>query len=169
MIERVRPLLGRTGLLYTGDCKMAALETRAAIAARGDFYLTSLPMTGATKDQFEHLGRGCRQWRAARRVGRDPHRRGHCSGPVTSSPATRRPPSMASSETWTERVQVIRSDSLAETQTRALERRLEKAEAAVRALTPPPGPGRAQFTTGWELERAVAAVLAEHEVTGCWR
>ena len=33
-------------------------------------------------------------------------------------------------------------------------------------MTPPPGPGRAQFTTGWELERAVAAVLAEHEVTG---
>ena len=59
---------------------------------------------------------------------------------------------------------MIRSDSLAETQTRALERRLEKAEAAVRALTPPPGPGRVQFTTGWELERAVAAVLAEHEV-----
>ena len=61
---------------------------------------------------------------------------------------------------------MIRSDSLAETQARALQRRLEKAEAAVRALTPPPGPGRVQFTTGWELERAVAAVLAEHEVTG---
>ena len=50
IIERVRTLLGRTGLLYTGDCKMAALETRAAIAARGDFYLTPLPLTGATKD-----------------------------------------------------------------------------------------------------------------------
>jgi transposase len=52
MIERVRTLLGRTGLLYTGDCKIAALETRAAIAARGDFYLMPLPLTGATKDQF---------------------------------------------------------------------------------------------------------------------
>src|SRR5439155_18935582 len=68
--------------------------------------------------------------------------------------------------TWTERVQVIRSDSLAQTQARALQRRLEKAEAAVRALTPPPGPGRVQFRTGWELGRAVATVLAEHEVTG---
>ena len=27
----------------------------------------------------------------------------------------------------------------------------------MRGLTPPPGPGRTQFTTGWELERAVAA------------
>jgi transposase len=66
---------------------------------------------------------------------------------------------------WKERVQVIRSDSLAEAQARTLERRLEKAAAAVRALTPPPGRGKVQFTTGWELERAVAATLAEHEVT----
>jgi transposase len=68
--------------------------------------------------------------------------------------------------TWTERVQVVRSDALAEAQARALERRLETAEAAVRALTPPPGRGKVQFTAGWELERAVAAVLAEHEVAG---
>src|SRR5262249_57768145 len=56
-------------------------------------------------------------------------------------------------QTWKERVQVFRSDSLVKTQTRALERRLERAEAAVRALTPPGGPGRVQFTTGWELGR----------------
>src|SRR5262249_10724317 len=52
IIERVRTLLGRSGLLYAGDCKMAALETRGAIAARGDFSLTPLPMTGETKDDF---------------------------------------------------------------------------------------------------------------------
>ena len=68
--------------------------------------------------------------------------------------------------TWTERVQIIRSEAAAQSQAAALERRLEKAEAAVRGLTPPPGPGRTQFTTGWELERAIAAVLAEHEVEG---
>jgi transposase len=165
MIERVRPLLGRTGLLYTGDCKMAALETRAAIAARGDFYLTSLPMTGATKDQFdtwvEDAVRGTRRAElVAIRIGEDTLGTGY--------EFTREQTATLDGieRTWTERVQVIRSDSLAETQARALSRRLEKAEAAVRALTPPPGPGRVQFTTGWELERAVAAVLAEHEVMG---
>ena len=164
MIERVRPLLGRTGLLYTGDCKMAALETRAAIAARGDFYLTSLPMTGATKDQFdtwvEDAVSGARRAElVAIRIGEDTLGTGYefTRDQTATLDGIER--------TWTERVQVIRSDSLAETQTRALKRRLEKAEAAVRALTPPPGPGRVQFTTGWELERAVAAVLAEHEVT----
>jgi hypothetical protein len=40
-------------LLYTGDCKMAALGTRATIQARGDLYLTRLPLTGATKVQFD--------------------------------------------------------------------------------------------------------------------
>jgi transposase len=164
IIERVRTILGRTGLLYAGDCKMAALETRGAIAARGDFYLTPLPLTGATKDDLtitwvEDVVSGPRRAELVPvGVGDDQLGIGYefdrqqtaCIAEVE--------------QTWTERVQVIRSQSLAQTQARALGRRLEKAEAAVRALTPPVGPGRAQFTTGWELERAVQAALAEHEI-----
>src|SRR5262245_51349910 len=33
-------------------------------------------------------------------------------------------------------------------------------------MTPPPGPGRTQFSTGWEVEKAVAAIRAEHRVEG---
>ena len=68
--------------------------------------------------------------------------------------------------TWTERVQVIRSEAAAQSQAAALDRRLKQTEAAVRGLTPPPGPGRTQFTTGWELERAVNALLAEEGAEG---
>ena len=68
--------------------------------------------------------------------------------------------------TWTERVLIVRSESIAQSQAMALERRLAKAEAALRGLTPPPGRGKTQYTTGWELERAVATVLAEHDVEG---
>lgn len=166
IIERVRTILGRKGLLYAGDCKMAALQTRGAIAARGDFYLTPLPLTGATKEDLtatwvEDAVSGARRAELVPiQVGEDQLGVGYefdrqqttCIDEVE--------------RTWTERVQVIRSESLARTQLRALERRLERAEAAVRALTPPVGPGRVQFTTGWELERAVTAVLAEHEVGG---
>jgi transposase len=67
---------------------------------------------------------------------------------------------------WTERVQVIRSESAAESQAAALDRRLKRTEVAVRGLTPPPGPGRTQFTTGWELEPAVNALLAEEGARG---
>ncbi len=45
LIARVRQVLGRSGLLYTGDCKMASLATRADIVAHGDHYLMPLPMT----------------------------------------------------------------------------------------------------------------------------
>jgi transposase len=39
IIARVRNGLKLQGLLYIGDCKMAALQTRASLAAQGDFYL----------------------------------------------------------------------------------------------------------------------------------
>jgi transposase len=41
-VTRVRESIGRCGLLYVGDCKMAALETRASLQAGGDFYLCPL-------------------------------------------------------------------------------------------------------------------------------
>ncbi len=165
LYRRVRQLLGQTGLLYTGDCKMAALETRSEIAATGDFYLTRLPLTGEVAAQFTTWVETAVSGAAAAklveiRVGAELIGMGY---------EFERSQSAVVNETvftWTERVQIIRSETLAQSQAAALERRLEKAEAALLRLTPPPGPGRTQFTTGWELEHAVAAVLAEHQVEG---
>src|ERR1043166_3430514 len=42
-IQQVRQSVGRRGLLYVGDCKMAALSTRAAVVTGGDYYLCPLP------------------------------------------------------------------------------------------------------------------------------
>lgn len=42
-IEQVRAVLNRSGVLYVGDCKMAALKTRAVIQEGSDYYLTPLP------------------------------------------------------------------------------------------------------------------------------
>lgn len=41
-IEEVSQSLDEHGLLYVGDCKMAALATRASIQAKGDYYLCPL-------------------------------------------------------------------------------------------------------------------------------
>jgi hypothetical protein len=41
-ITRVRESIGRRGLLYVGDCKMGALETRASLQVGGDGYLCPL-------------------------------------------------------------------------------------------------------------------------------
>lgn len=42
LMDRVHQGLGRAGLLYVGDCKMAAERTRAHLQAQGDFYLCPL-------------------------------------------------------------------------------------------------------------------------------
>ena len=165
LYRRVRELLGRDGLLYAGDCKMAAVETRAEIAAAGDFYLTRLPMTGEVSAQFTTWVEAALTGESAAnlveiRVEDELIGRGYEFERSQSAVVGR------SVHTWIERVQIIRSEALAESQAAALERRLEKAEAALRGLTPPPGPGRTRFTIGWELERAVAGVLAEHQVEG---
>jgi transposase len=41
-IAKIRQLAGSCGLTYVGDCKMAAIGTRAEIAAHGDYYLCPL-------------------------------------------------------------------------------------------------------------------------------
>jgi hypothetical protein len=94
---------------------MAALETRAEIAARGDFYLTPLPMTGATKDQFatwvEDAVTGPRRAELVGiRIGADPVGTGYEFTRNQTAPVD------GVERTWSERVQVIRSDSLAATQ-----------------------------------------------------
>ena len=169
LYRRVRVLLGQTGLLYAGDCKMAALETRAEIAANQDFYLTRLPLTGTVPAQFAVwvedavVGDWVEQLIEIYRgegAGQELLGRGYEFERPQSAPVGE------VEHTWTERVQVIRSEAAAESQAAALDRRLNRAEAAVRGLTPPPGPGRTQFTTGWELERAVNAVLAEEGAQG---
>ncbi|MBV8078322.1 MAG: hypothetical protein JO284_18065, partial [Planctomycetaceae bacterium] len=167
LYRRVRVLLDQTGLLYAGDCKMAALETRAEIAANQDFYLTRLPLTGTTQAQFA-------AWVEAAVVGDQAAklieiRRGEEQELIGRGYEFERPQTAVVGQvehTWTERVQVIRSEAAAESQAAALDRRLKQTEAAVRRWTPPPGPGRSQFTSDWELERAVDALLTEQGATG---
>src|SRR5919205_3636013 len=48
IIERIRSGLHKTGLLFVGDCKMSALDTRASLARHQDWFLSPLPLTGTT-------------------------------------------------------------------------------------------------------------------------
>ena len=53
IIERMRIGLNKTGLLFVGDCKMSALETRAYLARHQDWYVSPLPLTGATAEAMD--------------------------------------------------------------------------------------------------------------------
>jgi transposase len=43
LMERLRPSVKTTGLLFVGDWKMRALDTRASIAGHHDVYVSPLP------------------------------------------------------------------------------------------------------------------------------
>src|SRR2546428_8607286 len=53
IIERIRTGLKTPGLLFVGDCKMSALDTRAYLARHQDWYLSPLPLTGATEEAMD--------------------------------------------------------------------------------------------------------------------
>jgi transposase len=163
LIIRLREVLGRRGLLYCGDCKMAALETRADLQHHGDYYLVPLPLspsnaalldravTSAVEgDQVcELLWDGPRLLGAGYEVSRQLRADGDAEGPD-----------------WAERLQVVRSRDLAEGHARTLEQNLIKAAAAAFGLTPPRGRGRRLFRDEGALQQALAKVWEQFGVTG---
>lgn len=52
-IKRVSSTVKKSGLLYVGDCKMAAIATRGYIASINDYYLIPLSAKQITKEQLE--------------------------------------------------------------------------------------------------------------------
>src|SRR5262249_14735145 len=54
-IKKVQRTLGRHGLLYIGDCKMAAQGTRAYIANSGDYYCTPLSKVQLSNEELREL------------------------------------------------------------------------------------------------------------------
>jgi transposase len=168
LIERIRTGLQTPGLLFVGDCKMSALDTRAYLARHQDYYLSPLPLTGATAEAMEawittgvrkgETGALVRIWRT--------NERGHEVLAAEGYEFERTCGAPASDVEWRERVLVVRSPLHATQQAAGLEKRLHHAETALTALTPPRGRGKRQITDEATLVEAIARVLTEHRVEG---
>lgn len=52
-IAKIQGVLGRQGLLYVGDSKMAATQTRATVAKSNDYYLCVLPKKQLSVEELE--------------------------------------------------------------------------------------------------------------------
>jgi transposase len=138
-IRKVQQTLGQGGHTYVGDCKMAALATRAYLASTGDFYLCPLSETQLPAEQRQHLlaavWRGEQPLQQVRRPGpkagdaEELVAEGFVVETVLTDTVAGR------SVTWTERRHVVRSLALARTQQQHLEQRLHKAEAQLAELT----------------------------------
>ena len=163
LLQRVRGIVGRPGMLYAGDWKMAALATRAEIAAHHDFSLLPLPLTGETATQVETwvtaivdgTQEATRLWDGAHWLGAGYEWERPLHAMVDGQPIG-----------WPERVQVVRSPTLAQRQQATLEKRLAAAEEELWALTPAPGRGKRQLRDEATLQAAMARVLERHEVAG---
>ena len=171
IMERVRTGLKTTGLLFVGDCKMSALETRAYLARHQDFYLLPLPLTGATAEAMDAwITEGVTQGERGEleRIMRT-NDRGHKVLAAEGYEFERTCDALGdagNAATWHERVLVVRSPMHADQQAAGLEKRLCHAETKLAALTPPRGRGKRQITDEATLLAAIDLVLKEHRVDG---
>src|SRR5947209_13898554 len=138
-IVQVKGKVGGCGLLFAGDCKMAALETRARIADGGDYYLTPLPNTGETAKQFGSWIDTALQKEANEELPtmHKPHESGQPEviGKGYEFERTLQAKVDDRDVTWTERVQVMQSVSQLDCRKAKLERSLQQAEEELGRLT----------------------------------
>src|SRR5690349_20963089 len=168
ILERIRIGLQTSGLLFVGDCKMSALETRAYLARHQDYYLSPLPLPGATAEAMDAwITAGVTQREAGEleRIWRT-NDRGHEGLAAEGYECERTCCAPGGAVQWSERVLVVRAPLHATQQAAGLEKRLSHAETTLTALTPPRGRGKRQITDEATLMEAIDRVLTEHRVEG---
>jgi transposase len=169
---KVRQIARTTGLTYVGDCKMAAMGTRAEIVAHQDSSLCPLSakqMPEAARDRVLAPVLGDPLAPSAIRL---PNADGTCE--ETDAPVAMGFPStvelsasdqFGQSPTWQERRLVVRSLAFAASQEQSLRQRVARAVTARNALDE-----RTQGKPRWPDEaaayQAAAAILAQHRVAG---
>src|SRR3954464_5042524 len=161
-IRAVRQSLGAGGRTYVGDCKMAALATRAFVAAGEDFYLCPLSESQISRAQRRALLQAVWDGTQALQPVWRPGPQGQPDELVAEGFAVDVALTAmvgAQEVRWTERRWLVRSQAYAQAQEAALERRLVKAEAALRDL-PTRKQGKKPLVHA-ELVRAVEAIRSE--------
>jgi transposase len=164
-IARVQASLGRHGLLYVGDCKMASRDTRARIAAAGDFYLCPLPQVqlaaGELDAALEAVGKGEHPLSSVVRQGPKGEPEVIAEGYEYGVPLSHQIEGKV--ETWSERRLVVRSMRQAHAAEAALRARVAKALAQIEALNQG-GRGKKRFETASALRQAVVAIIQHYGV-----
>jgi transposase len=170
-IQRVQASLGQSGVTYIGDAKMAALATRAYVAASANYYLCPLPATQVPAAELERLLTPV--W--AQQQALTPVWRPEEPGASASEPALLAEGYEGTVELeatldgrlvqWQERRLVVRSAAWAEAQQQALETRLTKAQAELAALNER-RQGKPRYTEAVALRTAGEQIVAKYQVQG---
>jgi transposase len=169
-IQQVSQSLPEHGVLYVGDCKMAALSTRAYVQAQGDYYVCPLAQTQLPAQELDRylqpVWSGEQQVIAVHRakteeedevIAQGFEQSVVCSGEVAGQ-----------SLTWSERQVIVRSVKLATAATAALHARLSKAQAALAQLNEHKQ-GKKVYPDADSLQQAAQAICKHHQVEGLLR
>jgi transposase len=170
-IKQAQTSLQGRGLTFIGDAKMAALATRAYIAQSGDYYLCPLPATQVGAEQMQRLLRPVfeQQQELVKVYRQTPDQRPgqereviaegyevavEMEGALDDQPIL-----------WQERRLIVRSLAWSEGQQRALDKRINQAQAEIAALNLR-RQGKKVVTDEAELRACGEKILATNRVSG---
>ena len=173
--RRVKQVLPESGMLVVGDSKMSALNTRATIVAEDDFYLTPL---AHLKDEPGLLEELLAPWTGREDemelvfLPEDLPEEGQAPDPELALACgfevvrTCQAKVAGRSVEWQERLVVVRSFQFTQSTQKLLHRRLDRAEKALKALTPPRGRGKRQIKDEAGLLAAIQRIEDKYRVQG---
>jgi transposase len=136
-IQQAQQTLGQTGLLYVGDCKMAALPTRAYVQQSGDFYLCPLSGVQVSAASLQRLVAPEQANTQAVTTIHRPSDDGFCEAIALGYEYTQQVTLTQHERTvqWDKQVLVMRSLILAQNQQAALQERLANAQVELARVT----------------------------------
>ena len=169
---KVRQTAQRTGLTSVGDCKMAALGTRAEIVAHQDYYLCPLSATQMPEAALDRVLAPvfCDALKpSAIRVPNADGAIAETDDPVAIGFAytveLSAPDQSGQARTWHERRLVVRSLACAASQEKSLRQRVARAVTELNALEERKQ-GKQRLPDETAASQAAAAILAKHRVEG---
>jgi transposase len=163
-------LLGRSDVLVVGDSKMAAVDTRGHIVAGGSRYLCAYRPVGRNtaladwvKAAFEHEA----DWETVSDVDKTTGEM-HAVAVIYNGQRSQTwlDPHSQLPHDWSERVLVVRSESMREKLLQHSRERLSQFEQALAVLRRPIGRGRRRYHTQADLKPVVQALFVKYHLTG---
>lgn len=176
--RRVKEMLDKNGLLIVGDSKMSAMSTRTAIVAGNDYYLTPLPheksepgLLDELLAQFQASGESLTAVFLPEDLADDDREPDPALAIAEGFEVSRKQSEIVGQDevSWGERCLLVRSFGYQQAMQAGLERRLAKAEKALRQLTPAWGRGKRQISDEESMQQAIARIEKQYKVAGLFQ
>jgi transposase len=166
LAQQVQQAVGKGGKTYIGDCKMAALATRAYLVSTNDYYLCPLSEKQFSREQrLEQIGRVRRGQQAVQPVYRpkdNPEDEEELVAEGFAVEVAQEATVAGKVVRWTEKRWLVRSLAFAQGQQEQLDRRLTQAQQEVERLGERKQ-GKAVLSAA-QLEQAATAIVEKHRV-----